>query len=171
MTTNTSKGPPAPLTCSVPDCTYSTPEDCLTWDMMKKFLEVHVVTAHPPPPQSFICDVCSKSFNNKHALKKHSHIHDDSKDRKLFPCVFCEKTFTTSSNVKMHEVVHTGEKNYQCKICNKKFPRHDNLKRHMLTHTDERPYLCSICTKSFSQSAHLKEHSLLHTDKSFACEI
>eukprot|EP00090_Calanus_glacialis_P024631 TRINITY_DN38289_c0_g1_i1.p1 TRINITY_DN38289_c0_g1~~TRINITY_DN38289_c0_g1_i1.p1 ORF type:complete len:230 (+),score=32.17 TRINITY_DN38289_c0_g1_i1:260-949(+) len=160
MTTTSSKkkkGPPPQITCSVPDCTYSTPEDCPTWDLMKKYLEVHVVNVHPPPPQSFICDVCAKSFDNKRAFKAHSNLHE-----KNFSCKICKKKFPRSDNLRRHMLTHTLEKPYLCAICTKSFTQSAHLKDHSLLHSDK-SFSCEICAKAFAQPRALKRHRLIHS--------
>ena len=46
--------PPNPLDCSVPDCTFTTPQGCPTWDLMVTLLTQHNLSVHatgqPPQP-------------------------------------------------------------------------------------------------------------------------
>ena len=41
--------PPTPISCSKPDCDYTTPVGCPNWELMVKLLESHVTSAHPAP--------------------------------------------------------------------------------------------------------------------------
>ena len=40
--------PPTPIPCSFPECTYTTPAGCPSWDLITKQLELHASTVHPP---------------------------------------------------------------------------------------------------------------------------
>jgi len=161
-----SEYPPA-IPCTEPDCDFSTPQN--TWEMMKKFMEVHVANFHT---QKLSCYACGKQFNNKSALRRHEGGHELN-----FECDICNKKFPRKDTLKNHVmVIHMGLSNARerkvlpCKICNKEYST-KSMKRHMLSHTNERPYMCSVCDKTFTQSAHLKEHSVIHTNKTFPCDI
>ena len=38
--------PPPPLTCSAPDCEFSTPQGAPTWEMMSALLNTHALSVH-----------------------------------------------------------------------------------------------------------------------------
>ncbi|OMJ77130.1 hypothetical protein SteCoe_23356 [Stentor coeruleus] len=82
---------------------------------------------------SFVsCTVCSKSFKEKHKLKRHMMVHTGEKP---FPCSFCGKSFALEYNLNTHLRIHTGEKPYKCDFqdCGKSFTQSGNLKTHIRT--------------------------------------
>lgn len=63
--------------------------------------------------QSFICDICSKTFNRFSNYKWHRLIHDNLLP---CPCKICGKSFRTVSGLNLHKRTHTGKKSdtYMC---------------------------------------------------------
>ncbi|KAK8106626.1 Zinc finger protein [Apiospora kogelbergensis] len=57
-------------------------------------------SAHQERP--FQCDVCPKSFNRNHDLKRHKRIHLAVKP---FPCDHCDKSFSRKDALKRHTLV------------------------------------------------------------------
>ena len=85
--------------------------------------------------KDFLCELCDKSYTQKHHLKRHV------------------------------EVTHDKIKNFECETCYKIFATKDGLKRHIsIIHDDMikgpkmKVFKCESCEKSFSQKSHLKVH-------------
>lgn len=89
---------------------------------------------------TFICDYCSKTFNDKENIRNHL----------LAKHVSSEPTF-------------------ECDICHKKFQTEKLLKNHVYgVHRDKRAtVICELCGKSFFAKIFLDKHMVIaHTDKS-----
>lgn len=76
----------------------------------------------------FPCELCSKTFTTKVALRIHMRIHEDVKP---FSCDICGKSFRQSSVATLHKRVHTGEKPFPCSLCDRKFAYKHHLKKHV----------------------------------------
>ena len=59
-----------------------------------------------------LCEVCSKTFKNKYALKAHMKNHGE----KTHICEVCSKSFVNKYILKEHSLTHTQQKS-QCQIC------------------------------------------------------
>lgn len=87
--------------------------------------------------ETWICDICNRSFSTKQILQRHRiALHDQNKD---FKCDQCDMWFSSSNNhelIKHVNEVHNGFKKFICDYngCNKEFSRRDALKRHRQTH-------------------------------------
>jgi len=53
------------------------------------------------PSLPFRCDLCSKSYDNEHDLRRHARCH--SSDKYPLACQYCGKGFKTHSHKKEHE--------------------------------------------------------------------
>lgn len=121
------------------------------------------VLQNEPTMRPFKCDWkdCSKSFNRKSDLERHTRIHRNDRP---FACVFagCGKRFIQRSALTVHERTHTGEKPHRCLVadCGKRFSDSSSLARHRRIHTGKRPYKCSDegCTKSFCRKTTMVKH-------------
>ena len=76
-----------------------------------------------------ICQICDKTFKNKHSLTNHRRGQHSAGG--VHTCPECGKTFGRKSNVKAHqEEVHHG-KRFPCQLCNRPFTKWSSLKRHI----------------------------------------
>lgn len=115
------------------------------------------------------CEICHKSFSNKHKLNKHVIIHTDERP---YSCEICNKSFNHSSNLLRHINDHSKIRPYKCENCPKTFVVKTELRLHMRRHTGERPHQCDICSKTYLRKAYLNNHMKIHTAKHlYECEI
>ncbi|XP_053673409.1 zinc finger protein 567-like [Anopheles nili] len=106
----------------------------------------------------FFCSECSKGFQYKSALERHSLVH--SKEKK-FACEECGNRFTQKINLDIHMRLHTGqrpEKKFTCQICGKKCCRMSELETHMTAHLKKFPHVCPICTERYSDLTNFYDH-------------
>ncbi|GFW06389.1 zinc finger and SCAN domain-containing protein 22 [Trichonephila clavipes] len=80
-----------------------------------------------------VCEICSKAFPLRQALKRHLLVHTKEKPH---VCDVCNKAFAHSSSLKDHLLIHTKEKPHVCEICNKAFSHSKSLKKHLPTHVN-----------------------------------
>lgn len=133
-------------------------------------------SAHRPPERTmpaqkdiFICDICSKIFNDKYTLQTHRNTHNSAN---WLCCDICRKTFTRKHSLVVHMRTHTGERPYMCHQCCKTFAQHPPFRRHMQTHAGKKPHKCNICDKSFGQKVHLAVHLQSHTgERPHVCPV
>ncbi|XP_033230676.1 zinc finger protein 572-like [Belonocnema kinseyi] len=174
------------------------PKNKAAYSAASKF-ETHVNSHSNTEP--FECDICKKTFKNRHNVRKHIHDHIESGGSHKCPvcaesfqnplslrihmrlhlenydneCVVCHKRFSTTSNLVRHMFSH-GEKSFQCDICSKGFLKPDALANHKRIHLDEEErkllYKCKLCDKGFIKKYKLVQHMLCHSrEKPVECEI
>lgn len=106
----------------------------------------------PPPkkPETYLCSVCSSSFDKRKYLQQHiKRMHSDACGR--YKCSLCSRDFNSSTSLDNHMKAHTGRKTHACKLCIKTFATLSSLQSHMQLHSGTRPYLCKYCGKDFAQ--------------------
>ena len=100
------------------------------------------------PEKHFECDICSKYFKSKYALKHHTIAsHRDHKGIQTFRCDLCDKQFVNHHAFKEHNSVqHDNIKRFKCSYCDKEFYRTDHLKHHIdRKHVeDNKKHVCDI---------------------------
>lgn len=116
---------------------------------IEKDLEKKIPT-QPKKPETFVCTVCSSSFDKRKYLQQHiRRMHSDSCGR--YKCSQCTRDFNSSTSLENHLKAHAGKKTQACKLCNKTFATLSSLQSHMQLHSGTRPYLCKYCGKDFAQ--------------------
>ncbi|CAL4245862.1 unnamed protein product [Meganyctiphanes norvegica] len=133
----------------------------------ESYVVKHELTKNGERSYHYQCNLCDKTFLNRHHLVKHLRMHTEDKP---FQCSQCDKAFSYNSKLIEHQRIHSGEKPYQCSQCDKAFSRNSNLMYHLRIHTGDKPYQCSQCNKAFSQNSNLIKHLGMHTgDKPYQC--
>ncbi|KAK1900545.1 Zinc finger protein 227 [Dissostichus eleginoides] len=171
--------------------TDTRPFTCSTCE--KAFKTKHSLQAH----QSFMCDLCGKTFLYNCQLQKHQKAtHDErhgqvvrrrtrekgnrrviyrrdrtSVDVTPFSCKTCRKGFDSAGSLRRHEQIHTGQRQHTCPTCGKSFFYKATYDYHQRIHTGERPFGCDVCGKRFIIPQALKSHKLQHSgEKPHKCE-
>ncbi|XP_055681592.1 zinc finger protein 391-like isoform X2 [Lutzomyia longipalpis] len=137
----------------------------------------------PPPrkpgrkPQGkkiYECELCSKTFLQKHNMK--DHIVSNHLNKRAYTCDLCGKEFKYNGEFYKHRKYHTMEPGSQgelpripCNICGKSMKNPLTLYCHMKTHQRsqnerERPFLCHYCGYASPTMAYLREHLQTHLD-------
>lgn len=101
------------------------------------------------------CDVCGKTFFDRHNLNLHKVRHSNMKP---FECDVCKKKFPRIEALKLHKRIHDNDRRYVCKICGKSFIQWVSLSMHKVVHTDERNFKCPICDKAFKDKKTMGKH-------------
>ncbi|XP_061660480.1 zinc finger protein ZFP2-like [Syngnathoides biaculeatus] len=145
-------------------------------------LSHHVSRLHPGgvarrerrrPAQTWLCDVCGKTFRCRSALKTHEVIHLGVKPHR---CDLCPKAYMRTNDLEHHKTTVHGDGDGEddarrrsgsllCHFCGKELKFRSQLAAHLQTHTDERPHLCDVCGRKFCRRYQLERHKLLlHAD-------
>ncbi|KAG4076309.1 hypothetical protein HA402_005752 [Bradysia odoriphaga] len=127
-------------------------------------------------PNMFRCDECSRTFNEKRALRKHKVEQHKMRTEVPLDCGQCTKQFSNLDSLKRHVVrVHPPDnQKFTCDICRKDFKLKITLEAHMkYKHIGtSQQYICDICAKVLSTKQNLKEHAKTHIDAPrLKCEI
>ncbi|KAM9783288.1 zinc finger protein ZFAT [Neosynchiropus ocellatus] len=158
------------LTCSHPDCKYTTPD--------KYKLQAHLKTHQEQQGECVTCPVCQHSLP-EHRLKQHIRTaHPDKVSgkglmvKRAEKCPYCDSYFLkNSSEFQQHIWAHQGLKPFACSQCDYTGRSRSNLKTHMNRHNKERCHICDLCGKTFKSNVTLKSHRLSHSNegKRFQC--
>ncbi|XP_022818092.1 zinc finger protein 883-like isoform X1 [Spodoptera litura] len=161
------------LTCGICHLIFGSP----------KRLCYHMSGVHPKTESNYICDVCSKGFQNKTALKSHIRSHGLTK---WYTCNLCDFSCKQSSGIVDHKKRKHNPQKVICKNCKKIFHNQKEydehkckhimgslcpicgiqikcrLNRHLLSHSDEFKYKCHRCPAKYKSRtalvAHLDRH-------------
>ena len=104
---------------------------------------------------SFICEICNKSFASESKLKYHVNSHSEGN---FFSCALCEMSFKTQTSLDIHKMRHEGIKPHSCDICAKAFLRIGDLNNHKKYHSDHKPFSCETCNVAYVRKTDLKQH-------------
>ena len=133
----------------------------------------HILSVHKKN-ESFKCDYCDYSFNQKANMIEHvESAHERMK--KSFNCNKCKMIFLRKDKFEKHvNIVHKG-KWFPCQLCDAHFGFKTLLIEHgMRTHDLKGPFSCNYCQKTFSTNGERNQHQLRCKDPSkypFVCRI
>jgi len=119
------------------------PMHCTTCE--KSFPDRYTMLVHKKSHkgQSFICDLCQYSSNQKSHLDSHMLIHTDQKP---FQCDQCDQGFRWKHKLKKHRDVYHNpfylppankKEDHKCPQCDRTFRLLENLRRHLVLHDPE----------------------------------
>ncbi|KAG8232659.1 hypothetical protein J437_LFUL011890 [Ladona fulva] len=115
------------------------------------------------------CEICRKTFTQKHTLKIHKFTHMKIKP---YQCTICKKDFAQSSTMRRHMSRSHVEKKFQCFLCPRKFAKEKCLEAHIKIHRGYRPFNCSWCNTGFCSKKALEKHEAWHAgDIPFKCDF
>jgi uncharacterized Zn-finger protein len=118
-----------------------------------------------PHINTFVCELCSKSFEKLKNLKRHKKLHSLEKNYK---CDKCEASYSRSDHLNRHKITHSDDtKPFKCEICVQRFSNKCHLKKHIINvhNKDSEKVLinCEKCDMSFNKKSKLSKHmSLIH---------
>ncbi|KAL6267694.1 hypothetical protein P5V15_000766 [Pogonomyrmex californicus] len=154
---------------------------CLQWFNDHTTMLKHLQTHQTANYNSYVCQVCNKSFKEQSQLSKHEARHKrltlDNASLYTLSAV-CNKSFMDQT----HQKTHTVDKTYLCAKCNKIFFKQVSLLAHQCTggavlgkktaaksrqrtppQNGNKTYKCSKCDAAFassqSRNAHMKMHA------------
>ncbi|KAH8336992.1 hypothetical protein KR059_010154 [Drosophila kikkawai] len=121
----------------------------------------HYTRVHTPapvatsPPESYVCKVCDKVFNQKAGLHSHQRF---CQVKDPVHCTFCDQEFSSMRKYELHlQQLHAVETLHECEICHRSFKSADTLAVHRKRHS-ERHFQCDKCTLNYVNSAELRVH-------------
>ena len=112
----------------------------------------HVARKHPTIGETYYCDKCGKTFNNKVSLDVHRKRHNSE----IVNCKLCAYS-CPKTDMKIHMRVHEEAK-FKCAICGKMLKSKSSLNIHEREHAGIKPFSCQVCGKSFPSNHSLKQH-------------
>ncbi|RUS74584.1 hypothetical protein EGW08_017665, partial [Elysia chlorotica] len=140
---------------------------CLAQFSSNRELIQHHKDVHPGE-MPWECDVCSKRYHKKVAMKAHMRVHNAMA---RYQCSTCKKLVFYDSLTLFHRRIHTGEKPNVCPICGQRFRQGSTMQAHMKRHTHDKPFICRYCRMRFAYQDEVTEHELAHAhNKKWQCD-
>lgn len=146
----------------------------------KKFKKLSNLNQHQEKHNSkhnlYVCNICSKTFNQRNKLVTHlvTHSRNNERDNSVpnisqsdtnvnFTCGVCSSSFKSMHSLSAHMRKHVEKgRVLACNLCEKVFTKVSHLKRHELCHNDNRPFKCTLCPRTFISENYLTEHLNKH---------
>jgi C2H2-type zinc finger/Zinc finger, C2H2 type len=105
------------------------------------------------------CPICSRTFTDYRALRRHVPIHENRESRKeMHKCSICQRGFVSERCLAEHTLAHKGEQHI-CEECGRVFSTPGRLRSHKLTHASAVPEVCQLCGQSFATKSQLHGHN------------
>uniref|UniRef100_A0A182Q446 C2H2-type domain-containing protein n=1 Tax=Anopheles farauti TaxID=69004 RepID=A0A182Q446_9DIPT len=127
----------------------------------KQFFQRYSVLTHIAIHQGTIrCEICHKSYRNRHTLRLHkAQMHSTDAD-KPFKCDMCSMSYVREGMLRSHQRTHVQA---ECPICKKTLSNKAAVKVHLARmHHDATNQICATCGKMFrtkpAMERHIKEH-------------
>ena len=145
---------------------------------MKRHVELHSTPKTVREPNSFMCEICAKTFNVKTSLLAHiEKKHTNPRKKKpqprpdVYRCKKCSEEFPTPGKLMYHRNKAHGQE-FLCELCPQTCINKFSLETHMRTHTGVRPYSCVQCQRRFNTASTLKKHQISHSShRPFSCQL
>lgn len=127
-------------------------------------------------PHKHHCDLCGKTFRDKHDLGKHETTHTGQKPHE---CDYCGQSFGRKDKLRSHiKKKHQIQWNTNKKYYAKKPHSHFSLSLLKVSLKRQRqspfcgriPHPCDLCGKVFRDARDLQRHNMVHTgEKPYSC--
>ncbi|CAL4060373.1 unnamed protein product [Meganyctiphanes norvegica] len=136
----------------------------------KSFVEKHRYEDHlitHSTEKAFTCHICDKQFKRQRPLNDHlARAH--SEQSKI--CSYCHKHFNSSQELEAHKQVH--KRDYPCNACGHVYTSKAALLNHLVVHhTEASPHSCHLCGQTFVKQANLKSHLVTHSSSTpYICQ-
>ena len=103
----------------------------------------------------FMCGTCSKTFDRRETLEKHSETHMEKKQ-----CEHCEiRVFHMDDHLKICKNLKTRKPRFVCEHCRRKFLEKRYLREHLISrHQRREQFECKKCNKKFHYRGSLYNH-------------
>ena len=127
-------------------------------------------------PESFLCDICSKTFKEKKSLRRHMKSHDSSIKYK---CTSCTQYFKSEDDFQKHRN-DRHSKTHLCSFCGMMFKKKHSLDEHITLYGHNGKsdgtgvYICPFenCRKRYTRLIKYEGHLNRHTNtKPYSCKI
>lgn len=106
---------------------------------------------------AFECDICQRSFKNKHGLRQHMIRHHIS-DPKKFKCKSCKMKFRKKKLLKRHDCRKKANI-FACEACGKVYGSESGFNKHkIVAHSEPGTLFCNLCAKLFTSLVELAIH-------------
>ncbi|XP_065721959.2 zinc finger protein 420 isoform X1 [Drosophila suzukii] len=159
----------------------------------RRNLRAHLVE-HKSKQETYPCDQCSRSFQDKSAVTKHKLMMHRDSSMQLIPCRWCTRTFYRPALLYKHLQRHgftgqdlplaetlladaskpAGPKSIQCKMCDIQFISVADLRRHisMQGHSDQpSAYMISTATGFELLLEDTDDSDEESTGRSYTCDL